>query len=122
MKRRYSSRFDPPAPTLPVRVRARAGNPFERVEALVDTGADLCALPRAVVQHLDFSPVRMARVAGALGQAEVIVYRGDLELDGSLHSRLELLAIDRPYALLGRNALRAVKLVLDGPRGQLDLS
>jgi predicted aspartyl protease len=121
MKYRYGTRFDRPAPVVPVRLRARAGAPFERVEALIDTGADICAVPRAVVEMLDFSPVRVVRVAGVFGQSDAVVYRADFELDGSLFAKVETLATDRPYAIVGRNVQRRLKLVLDGPRSQLDV-
>lgn len=119
MKHRYSRRFDPPAPVAPVRLRARAGAPFERLDALVDTGADICAVPRPVVEMLDLSPVRIARIAGVLGQAEAVIYRVDVELDGMLFAKVEALATDRPYAIIGRNVQRRLWLALDGPKSQL---
>src|SRR2546425_1265228 len=52
---------------------------------------------------------------------DVVVYRVDVEIDGLVFPRVEALAVDRTYALLGRNLLRVLVVRLDGPREWLDL-
>ena len=49
------------------------------------------------------------------------MYRVDVETDGMVFPRVEALAVDRTYALLGRNLLRVLVVRLDGPREWLDL-
>lgn len=123
MKRRYSAAFEPPAPVVSVEVCAPRGVDSVRVEAKVDTGADLCTLPLHVARRLDLPAVRVARAAGFSGAAvEVIVYAADFDLDDHRLDALEVLLTERPYALLGRNLLRRALLRLDGPRQRLDLS
>ena len=76
MKRALSRLFDPPAPMVPVRVRAPGGLDAVEVEGKLDTGADLCAVPERHVVELALPPVRTVRAAGFLGSMqEVIVYR-----------------------------------------------
>ena len=113
----------PPAPVVPVVVRAPRGVEAVTVDAKLDTGADVCTLPVHVVQQLDLPAVRTARAAGFSGIAvDVIVYAADFELDDHRLEALDVVVTERPYALLGRNLLRRLVLHLDGPRATLDLN
>lgn len=123
MRRRYSTAFEPPAPVVPVVVRAPGGVDWVEVDAKVDTGADVCTLPLHVARRLDVPAVRVARAIGFSGAPiEVIVYAADFDVDDRRLEALDVLVTERPYALLGRNLLRRALLHLDGPRGRLDLS
>ena len=122
MRRRFSPAFVPPAPVVPVCLRAPGGQQSTVLEGKIDTGADLCGIPAQLVIDLDLPPVRSVRAAGFAGAShEVVVYRVDVEIDGLVFRRVEALAITRPYVLVGRNVLRTLVLRLDGPREQLDL-
>ncbi len=94
-----------------------------RVDAKVDTGADVCTVPIDVARRLDLPAVRVARAAGFSGTpVEVVAYAAEFDLDDRRVEALDGLVKARPYALLGRNLLRRAVLHLDGPRGRLDLS
>ncbi len=123
MRRSFSRAFAPPAPVVPLRLRAPGGRDAVEVDAKVDTGADLCAVPASLVVALDLPPVRTVRATGFSGAAhDAIVYRIDLEIDDLAFRRIETLAFGRPYALVGRNVLRHLVARFDGPRERLDLS
>jgi len=123
VKHRYSARFDPPAPALPVSFRAPGELQQRAVEALIDTGADLCGVPESIADELELPPVRVAHAAGFRGASiEVVVYRVDLTIGGLDFPRVEALALGRPYGLIGRNVLRRLVARLDGPRSQLELT
>ena len=123
MKRRYSTAFEPPAPVVPLVVRAPGGADWVSVDAKIDTGADVCALPRHVARRLDLPAVRVARATGfSGGSVEMIVYAADVDLDGTRIEAVDVLVTERPYALLGRNLLRRAVLHLHGPRETLELS
>ena len=92
------------------------------LDGKIDTGADLCGIPERLIIGLDLPPIRNVRTVGFPGSArDVVVYRVDVEIDGMVFPRVEALAVDRPYALLGRNLLRVLVVRLDGPREWLDL-
>ena len=98
-------------------VRAPGGVESVKVEAKVDTGADVCTLPLHGARRLDLPAVRVARATGFSG-----VYGADFDLDDRRLEALDVLVTERPYALLGRNLLRRALLYLDGHRERLDLS
>ena len=88
MKRALDRGFAPPAPMVPSRVRAPQGADWEALDAKVDTGADLSAVPDRALEALDVAPVRVVRAASFAGALqEVPVYRVDLELAGELVPR-----------------------------------
>jgi predicted aspartyl protease len=123
VRRRYSRAFEPPAPVVPVAVRAPGGLDSVAVDAKVDTGSDICTLPLHVARRLDLPAVRVARATGYSGAStEVIVYAADFSLDDHQLEALDVVVTERPYALLGRNLLRRAVLHLDGPGERLDLS
>jgi len=122
VKRALDRGFNPPAPMLPSRVRAPQGADWEALDAKVDTGADLSAVPDRTLEALDVAPVRVVRAASFAGALqEVPVYRVDLELAGELLPRVEVLATRRPYVIAGRNVLRHFVVKVDGPREQVEL-
>jgi predicted aspartyl protease len=122
MKRALSRAFDPPAPMVPVRVRAPGGLDSAEIEGKLDTGADLCAMPERYVIELALPPGRTVRAAGLLGgMQEVIVYRVDLDIGGMAFHAVEALSTRRPYVIVGRNVLRHVVVRIDGPREQLEI-
>ncbi len=107
---------------MSVRFRAPGGRGFATLDAMIDSGADLCGFPEHLATALDLPPVRLAQATGFLGKPlETIVYRVDLEIDGIAFSRVEALALGRSYALIGRNVLCQLIVRLHGPRGQLEL-
>ena len=122
MRRRFSHAFEPPAPVVPVRLGAPGGHERAALDGKIDTGADLCGVPERLVIELDLPPIRNVRAVGFAGSArDVVLYRVDVEIDGLVFPRVEALAVDRTYALLGRNLLRVLVVRLDGPREWLDL-
>lgn len=52
---------------VPVRVRAPSGIDVVELDAKLDTGADLGAIPDGIIAQLDLPPVRIVRAAGFLG-------------------------------------------------------
>jgi predicted aspartyl protease len=99
----------------------RTGDAAE-IDAKLETGADLCALPESVVAALDLSHDRVVRAAGFAGiMHEVPVYRADLALDGQRLVHVEALVTKRAYGLVGRNVLRRLIMRIDGPGEKLEI-
>ena len=122
MRRQFSHAFTPPAPVVSVCLRTPGGPQRATLDGKIDTAADLCGVPAQVAIDLDLPPVRTVRASGFAGAAqEVVVYRVDVEIEGLLFPRVEAIAVNRPYVLVGRNVLRTLVVRLDGPRERLDL-
>jgi predicted aspartyl protease len=122
MKRRLSHDFNPPAPMVPVRIRAPRGLDAATLEGKLDTGADLCAVPEHYLVELDLPPIRTVRAAGFTGDLEeIVVYRVDVEIGDMSFPRVEALPTRRPYVILGRNVLRRLVMRVDGPAELLEV-
>lgn len=117
----YTSDFDPPAPELPLLVLSHERDTSVLVSALVDTGADVSVLPRDVVDHLGLPAIDHVdvRMTGA-DAGRVPLHLADVEIAGQ-RTTIEVLALGSE-ALIGRNLLASVILVLDGPRRELTVS
>jgi predicted aspartyl protease len=107
---------------IPVRVRAHDAHAGWSLTGKLDSGADLCGLPRDLLERASLPPLRAVRATGFTGDVtEVLLYRVDIEIDGAWIDGVECIATRRPYVIVGRNALAAFVLRLDGPRERLDL-
>ena len=84
---------------------------------LLDSGADVTLLPRAVAValQLELLPRRYELVGydGRGNEAEAV--NAILELEGRVY-RGQFLLIDDDCGILGRNILNTIVLTLDGPR------
>lgn len=115
----YSTRYDPPAPVLPIRVTRGGGGRSLALAGLVDTGADVTVLPESVVMRLSLPRVGTVRIAGVVGHARAPVHAAMLEVAGRA-ALFEVIALS-DEAILGRNVLNALRLVLDGPQLALEV-
>jgi predicted aspartyl protease len=123
MQRPLSRRYSPPAPMVYARVSAPDGGRVRLVEAQIDTGADLCALPRRIAADLELRAVRRIRAAGYEGQGEkMILYVADLDIEGLQFPQVELLPTRLSFAILGRPVLQHLVVQIDGPRQILRLT
>ncbi len=122
MRRRLSHAFQPPAAVVRLRLRAPSGADVVTTEALVDTGADMCAISERVAAALDLPPVRTSRVAGVFEiEREIVIYRVELEIVGVGVFHAEAFGLEQGNAIVGRNVLRRLVLRVDGPREVLSL-
>ena len=114
------SNYDPPAPVLPVTVRVPGGSIKQvTTEALVDTGADITCLPRALIKALLAERASSYDVFGIngvpIGPADS--YFLEFEI-ASTKFMLEVIAVgDEP--ILGRNLINEFTLNLHGPAQEL---
>lgn len=114
---------NPPAPVLPITVRV-PGNSIKQVttEALVDTGADMTCLPRALINAVG---AERASTHNVVGINEALIVHADsyfLEFEISGTKKLvEVIAVgDEP--ILGRNLINWFILQLQGPTQKLDIT
>ncbi|HNB53708.1 MAG TPA: hypothetical protein PK530_17290 [Anaerolineales bacterium] len=117
----YNLILDPPAPYLSVLV-VNPYQPFSRIslEAKLDTGADLTALPESVIVNLALKQTAWLEVSGFAGTSMVPTYEAKVEVaDYDIH--LEIVGYSEEYALLGRDFLNHLRLLLDGPAQMLEV-
>lgn len=124
MSAAYDPGYTPPAPvaefSLAVPGGAFGSGPHR---GLIDTGADICLVPFALVESLDLVLESQRVLRGYDGsRRSVDVYVVDIEIAGARLPALEIVAddaVDEP--ILGRNVLNRLRLLLDGPRAVIEL-
>ncbi len=118
----YLHSFDPPAPAISLEIAAgKNGETPVQLEALVDTGADITAIPASVAARISPVPVGRLLVQGATGEKVLPTFAVWLQLGEELIGPIEVILMDFDFVVLGRDVLNRYRLVLDGPelQGQL---
>ncbi len=116
----YTNTFDPPAPVLQVEVIANSNS--TSLTALVDTGADITAIPAQVAQDILPAPVGQIRIEGVTGEDIVPTFGVMLRLNGAVTvGPVEVILVDFDFIVLGRDVLNEFILILDGPKQQGEL-
>ena len=113
---KYDATFDPPAPTLLVKI-INPQIPEKEIEnkALLDSGAYMTVIPDDLVEGLELLPASEVEVEGYKeGKQKHPTYFINIAFKDSLFSYMEVIAVKRKYVLIGRDILNQTKLVLDG--------
>lgn len=120
---RYDASFQPPAPVLDIVIR----NPYARdgtytCRAMLDTGASVSFIPQEAMAALKIVEAQKVLARSWDGSSrEVATCIARLEFDGGMIPLVEVVVADRPTALLGRDVLNLLRLLLDGPALTLDI-
>jgi len=124
MKTRYDSGYAPPAPCLGIRLAA-PDEPFrsQELKALVDTGADATIVPAQYVEPLGVQIDNRKLLRSPWGGRQVVdVYLLDIEIGGQRLPMIEIVADEQgEEAILGRNVLNRLFMVLNGPKLMLEI-
>ena len=121
---RYDHQFDPPAPCLPIAL-IHPTYPTRRraVMAQLDTGADISAIPWAIISALALTYAGDLLVAGYGETAtRVPMYRLTLEIAGRILDAMKVVGTPSNYALLGRDVLNRFLTTLDGPHLSFEIT
>lgn len=131
MRQSYNQQKWPSAPVLQFRLTPPQERDFtETIVALVDTGADFTLIPQDILIKIDVPEMRWAYVRGLWGEElAVSLYLVDLHLDNMVLPGIEVAGIPEIYpatdedneAILGRNVLNKLTLLLDGPPEQIEV-
>ena len=127
----YSELKWPSAPVLQFRLTPPQESAFtETIIALVDTGADFTLIPQDILLKINAPEMRWAYIRGLWGeQHPVTLYLVDFHVDNIVLPGIEVAGIERSYtefdedneAILGRNILNKLTLLLDGPHSQTEI-
>lgn len=89
------------------------------VEAIVDTGAMMTCIPQSTVNALDssliYNTIRVRDVNG--NHKERTTYRIDIVIDDYEYEFLEVIAIPKQFAIIGRDILNHYVVVLNALHG-----
>lgn len=113
----YDTQFDPPALITSI-VIAGVVHRRPRVElsALIDTGADVTAIPQSLVDKLKLYPVGRMQLEDANAvKTLVFTYVANVTLAEEPARRMEVVVTPYPFVILGRDWLSEYYLLLDGP-------
>lgn len=120
----YDPAFDPPAMMLSV-IIAGVVHRLPRIEApaLIDTGADITAVPEQFRDDLKLYPFGRLQLEDANAvKTPVFSYEVRLALSRESFKEMEVVLTPYPFVILGRDWLRDYYVLLDGPGQQLQLS
>lgn len=114
----YSRRYVPPMPVLMIRLSAPEAAPVGRsIAAVIDTGADVCLMPRALLASLELAIGEPVLIRGQWGEPIAATrYPIDLHLEQGVIPGIDVVSDpDGREVILGRNVLNKLRLLLDGP-------
>jgi predicted aspartyl protease len=124
MKTRYDNGYAPPAPCLSIRLTV-PDEPFrsQELKVLVDTGADATIVPAQYVEPLGVQIDNRKVLRSPWGGRQVVdVYLLDVEIGDQRLPLIEIVADEQgEEAILGRNVLNRLFMVLNGPKLTLEI-
>jgi predicted aspartyl protease len=120
----YDTQFDPPAIVLPVTIGGVVHRrPQIELSALIDTGADVTAVPESLVERLKLYPVGRLQLEDANAVKTVVfTYEANMAMAKETMEKMEVIVTPYPFVILGRDWLSDYYLLLDGPGRQFQLS
>jgi len=118
----YSERYDPPALVVPISVKVIGSEFWTEFEALVDTGADVSAIPDVLHTKFDLLPFDYVEIETLLAESIEIepTYRVSVRIAG-LNKTFRIEAITSPEFILGRDILNRLVITADGPNLEFEL-
>ncbi|MEK7440722.1 MAG: hypothetical protein AABZ78_08010 [Chloroflexota bacterium] len=118
----YNRLISPPAPFIQIQV-AHPDHPLQlqTIAAKIDSGADVTAVPLSIVQRLNLPIMDVLEISGYDDRVSAIqTYFAIIEL-AKVRGRIQVIAISEEYALLGRDVLNHLRVLLDGPALALEI-
>ncbi len=119
----YDEVYDPPAPVIPFTLLVRSTGKQVNLNGFVDTGADGTIIPVGYLREIG---ARRAFAVGLKSQwgerRQVFLYLVDVRIDTIPLSGIYVVGDELGNeAILGRNVLNHLKLLLDGPNALAEL-
>lgn len=120
----YNELFDPPALVLPVTISGVVNSrPRVRLQAIIDTGADVTAVPAYLEPKLYLYPVDRLQIEDMRGiMTQVYTYDVRLAITDQSPKAMEVIFTSLDLVVLGRDWLEDYYLLLNGPKRNFVLS
>lgn len=121
------TKFDPPAPVLEIFLSSPGvvASPPTPVDGLIDSGADITAIPRKFIEELQLKLVDQLHAMGFEGvQSErlVDVYSVRVLIQGVGEHIVRVLPSNYDFVLIGRDIINSWELFLHGKANVFEIS
>jgi predicted aspartyl protease len=120
----YDTQFDPPAIIMNVTIAGVVHRrPRIELSALIDTGADVTAIPESLVERLKLYPIGRLQLEDANAvKTPVFTYEANIVVAEEPAKKMEVVLTPYPFVILGRDWLSDYYVLLDGPDQQFQIS
>ena len=121
---RYAPHLSPPAPFVNVALHCpQTGGRAANLPAQIDTAADRTVLPGPVVRSLGLVEDGRMPFQGFAGDVvELPIFLVEIQVHDRPAAAVRAVLGERePHILLGRDVLKALRILLDGPQGVLEI-
>jgi predicted aspartyl protease len=125
MKYPYDTHYEPPFPTVQVILdNIEDGEKTGRLPGLLDTGADGSMVPVDVLRQILAPAISESRIRSHWGEwRSVQLFVVDIVIDGLRLPGVWVVGDEQgDEIVLGRNVINMLRILLDGPANQTDVS
>lgn len=113
-----------PGPQIRLKIQSpQKGSLAMEFDAILDTGAAITCVPKHVIESIgkETLPYNSRLVRGAVGKGiRVDSFRVHLAIASCRFEHHEVIVLDRPFGLIGRDILNKYLITLDGPQEMYD--
>ena len=110
----------PPAPTVQVVIRPVYGGATYEGLALLDTGATCCVVPQSFADKAGWRWDGRRLISTPSGTRTMFVYSVVIEAF-SRQWTVDAIGSQRPYAIIGRNLVNDLRILLNGPALKMEV-
>jgi hypothetical protein len=108
-----SSKFPGPE-TILTGISPRDAEIKFRIPAIIDSGSVLTGIPSKHLDNLKITEYRYQQVAGPIGKPQTRrICIIDIDIANIKFVNVEVIPIDKPYAIVGRNIINHHRIALD---------
>ncbi|GIK58620.1 MAG: retroviral-like aspartic protease family protein [Chloroflexi bacterium] len=120
----YSTEFDPPAAVVQIQVAGVVHTrPRVTISAILDTGADLTAVPETLAERLDLYPTERMAIEDVNGQTTIAhTYMVRLRIANKTISEHKVLLTGLDFGIIGHDLLNTFYVLLNGPESTFEMA
>ena len=120
MRFEYSREKSPPCLIMPVSVSKIERATRLEINSLIDTGADISAIPEGMVKKLKLLPGGEIDIYGVFGKRECPTYFISIYVNKAYFD-IEVISYPGEHFIMGRDLLNQFLLIADGPKEIFEL-